>query len=90
MPRYAGGSRGASFRSAGASPSSPVGRVDSYGNGDTSIRRHEYSSAILGSGAIVTGLYQFVPLLKFKRAFGAADDSPPSPTAGFNFQTPRS
>lgn len=77
-----------SFASRGASPSSPVGRVDSYSSGLSSIRRHEYSSAILGSGTIATGLYQFVPLAKFKRAFGATDDSPPTPTSGFNFQTP--
>lgn len=89
MPRTPGSSRGSSFRSAGASPSSPVGSVNDYGSGQTAIRRHEYTSAILGTGAIATGFYQIVPLLKFKRTFsGVTDDVPPTPTSGFNFQTP--
>lgn len=59
-----------------------------YGIPRTGLWRHDYTSAILGSGNVLANSYLPIPLLQFKRTFGGTDDVPPTPTAGNNFQTP--
>lgn len=62
-----------------------------YSRSGYGIFRHEYTSAVLGSGSIASNSYLPVPLLEFRRTFdigGGVDDKPPTPTAGNNFQTP--
>lgn len=62
-----------------------------YSRNGYGIFRHDYTSAIVGSGSIAANSYLPVPLVEFTRTFdsgGGIDDKPPTPTAGNNFQTP--
>lgn len=60
-------------------------------NAQTAVWRHEYTSAVLGSGTILANSYLPIPLVEFRRTFsvgGGIDDKPPIPNAGNNFPTP--
>lgn len=62
-----------------------------FSNSGYGIMRHDYTSAVLGSGTLAANNYWPIPLCEFTRTFdvgGGIDDKPPTPTAGNNFQTP--
>lgn len=65
-----------------------AGTMRSYAKEQTGVKRHQYNSAVLGSGAIATGLYQIIPIVQMKRTFTVNNDEEDSPTQGSNYETP--
>lgn len=68
--------------------SAVAGTLPSYSTPNTTIRRHQYNSAVLGSGSILANLYQIIPILQMKRTFTASEDTPDAPSNGSNYETP--
>lgn len=71
-------------------PSNP-NMSDYSNNAPSSVWRHDYTTAVLGSGTIASNSYLPIPLVEFRRTFsvgGGIDDKPPIPTTGNNFPTP--
>ena len=48
------------------------------------IKRHQYNSAVLASGSVVTDLYAPIPVVQMKRTFTANPDEPDTPSSGSN------
>lgn len=83
------GRRKSSIYSANRKQSMPtIMNMKDYSKSGYGVFRHDYTSATLGSGTIASNSYIPIPLLQFKRTFGGSDDTPPTPTAGNNYQTP--
>lgn len=75
-------------RSASGNQSLGFLKSSNYKSEQTGIRRHSVSASMIGTpSTLLPGEYFYQNLLKFRRAFGASDDSDPTATASNNFQT---